>query len=212
MKICILAGGPSFLVPASLPVGENIMWLGVDRGVRELRQRGIEANYLFGDFDSLTEEEKQWQDQSNVFSFSPEKAKTDLELALDWAFDRDPSSIEIYGATGGRLDHEWANLQLLRKGSEKAIETIIIDRQNRITAKPPGHHVMVKEADFPYVSFLPYNKSINGLTLEGFKYCLDHADIEAGSTLTVSNELIGESGTYSFESGIVLVIRSRDHS
>lgn len=213
MVIRILAGGPSFLVPESLPVENDSIWVGVDRGISGLLHRNIEPEYLFGDFDSVSEEDKKdLERRSNVFSFPPEKAKTDLELAIDWAVEQHPEKVEIFGATGGRLDHEWANLQLLAKGLACGVETVMIDRQNWMRASAPGCYEIVKDEAFPYVSFLPLNQSIKGLTLKGFKYPLDDEYVQAGSTLTVSNELIEESGTYSFESGIVLVIRSRDHS
>ncbi len=45
--------------------------------------------------------------------FKPEKDETDMELALNWAIDQKPEMIRIFGATGGRLDHMFANIQLL---------------------------------------------------------------------------------------------------
>ena len=45
--------------------------------------------------------------------FKPEKNETDMELALNWAVEQKPDLIRIFGATGGRLDHLFANVQLL---------------------------------------------------------------------------------------------------
>ena len=50
----------------------------------------------------------------------------------------------------------------------------------------------------------------HGMSLEGFKYPLDGKGIRLGSTLCISNELISDIGTYSFTSGILMVIRSND--
>ncbi|HET7657803.1 MAG TPA: thiamine diphosphokinase, partial [Bacillales bacterium] len=119
--------------------------------------------------------------------------------------------VSVYGATGGRLDHEWVNFQLLKKGIGTNVKVVLEDRQNVLTASGPGRYELKQIERFPYVSFLPLHESINGLTLEGFKYPLQEAEVKAGSTLTVSNELIGETGTYSLSSGIVLVVRTRDY-
>ncbi|HET7579609.1 MAG TPA: thiamine diphosphokinase [Bacillales bacterium] len=209
MNIHILAGGPVSLVPDFNE--KKGLWVGVDRGVYELMQYGIQPDYAFGDFDSFPENEKSaLENQSEVFVYPPEKDQTDLELAVDWALQQQPETLDIYGATGGRLDHEWANIQLLKKGLGTKTEMAIVDVQNRMILRSPGHYEIRKAQEYPYVSFLPLAESIKGLTLEGFKYPLDHMDIQADSTLTVSNELIAESGTYSFDSGIVLVIRSCD--
>ncbi|HEX7064953.1 MAG TPA: thiamine diphosphokinase [Bacillales bacterium] len=213
MEIRILAGGPVSLVPELRPNRKNVMWVGVDRGMYELIRRGIQPGYGFGDFDSLSEDELQKiQRESKLFTFPAEKDKTDLELAVDWAVRQRPKSISLFGVTGGRLDHEWVNIRLLKKSLEAGIEMAIIDRQNEIIARKPGCYRINRDSDYPYLSFLPFGESIKGLSLEGFKYSLSNADVDAASTLTVSNELIEKSGTYSFTDGIVLVIRSRDYS
>ena len=36
-----------------------------------------------------------------------------MEHALNWAIEQKPEMIRIFGATGGRLDHIFANMQLL---------------------------------------------------------------------------------------------------
>lgn len=213
MKISILAGGPVSLLPDISRTGNDQIWVGVDWGVQGLFELGIQPDYAFGDFDSLADFEKRpWPNEMTTFTFESEKDETDLELALDWALSMKPEIIEIYGATGGRLDHEWTNLQLLQKGIGTSTNLAIIDKSNWITVKGRGLHQIKKCKTLPYVSFFPLFESIKGFTLEGFKYSLSNAELKSGSTLTVSNELIDETGTYSLVSGIVLVIRSKDES
>ena len=47
--------------------------------------------------------------------YKPEKDETDMELAFNWAVEQKPNNYSIFGATGGRLDHLFANVQLLLK-------------------------------------------------------------------------------------------------
>ena len=93
------------------------IWVGVDHGVLVLLEHDIMPNLALGDFDSVTSEElKMIQEKlPEVSLFPAEKDETDLELAIDWAIRQKPSNIYIFGATGGRMDHFLANIQLLQK-------------------------------------------------------------------------------------------------
>ena len=68
-----------------------------------------------------------------------EKDQTDLEIAINWALGQKPALIRIFGATGGRLDHGLANIQMLLKGLEVEIEMCIVDNKNEITVKKWVH-------------------------------------------------------------------------
>ena len=96
---------------------EKVVWAAVDRGVYRLLKRGIIPVVAFGDYDSVTEEELAWMgQQTNDLHIVPrEKDQTDLEIAINWALEQKPALIRIFGATGGRLDHGLANIQMLLK-------------------------------------------------------------------------------------------------
>jgi thiamine pyrophosphokinase len=211
MWIHIVGGGPSEQLP-SLPEydGKQVRWLGVDRGTKTLLEAGIRPVKAFGDFDSLTEEEiVSLQKTLNDMDIWPaEKDKTDMEIALDWAVEQGADKIRIFGATGGRLDHLFGNVQLLIKYADRDIE--IIDRQNVLTVHLPGAYTVSYDERYHYVSYIPISRDIKGLTLKGFKYPLTNCHIFRGSTLCISNELIQSSGTFSFSEGILMMIRSSD--
>lgn len=119
--------------------------------------------------------------------------------------------ILIFGATGSRLDHVMANLELLLLGKELGIPISIMDANNYISLAPSGT-VIKRRAQFgKYVSFFPLGGSVRGLTLEGFKYPLEKHYLTAlDCGLTVSNEIAGESAKVTFESGDLMMIQSRD--
>ncbi|KEK25787.1 thiamine diphosphokinase [Bacillus gaemokensis] len=213
MIIHILAGGPvEYCADFSRYESEEVIWVAVDRGVYRLLQRGIVPTVAFGDYDSVTAEELAWmQEQTNELHIVPrEKDQTDLEIAIHWALEQNPNIIRIFGATGGRLDHGLANIQMLLKGLEERAEMYIIDNKNEIAVKKVGTYIIEENKKFPYVSFVPVTEVVTGITLYGFKYPLTNKTIEWGSTLCISNELIMEKGTFSFTSGILMVIRSTD--
>lgn len=215
MKINLVAGGPFTLIPDLQAFdGRDVEWVGIDRGVFYLLNAGIKPAMAFGDFDSVSEEEMAEieMEVEHLKKFKPEKDETDMELALNWAIAQNPDSIMIFGATGGRLDHLMANVQLLTKplNQDIDIQTEIIDKNNILFIKKPGTYNVEKIADFKYISFLPVTPEILGMTLENFKYPLNDCHIPMGSTLCISNELIRGHGTFSFSEGILLVVRSRD--
>jgi thiamine pyrophosphokinase len=215
MIIHILAGGPAVYLPDLHGYnGENVVWVGVDRGVISLLSNGIKPDYAFGDFDSVSQTEVLTieKELQHINKYLPEKDETDLELALDWALKQCPNEIRIFGATGGRVDHFLANIQLLYKGLASSLdcEISIIDQKNIVFLKSPGTYNLVNLPDKPYVSFLPFTPTIEKLNLNGFKYSLIDRNISFGSTLCISNELISDYGTYSFLDGILIVIRSHD--
>lgn len=215
MIINILAGGPVRYLPNlhHYDVSDSI-WVGVDRGVFTLLSMGIKPTYAFGDFDSVSKEELEIVEGEihHLHKFAPEKDETDLELALKWAMTQSAEKINIFGATGGRLDHFFANVQLLSQAfsAMRNSEISIIDHKNIIFLKGSGTYTLPKLDNKKYISFLPFTSTVEKLTLLGFKYSLIDRNISIGSTLCISNELISNYGTYSFSDGILIVVRSQD--
>jgi len=60
MKISIVAGGPEHLIPELKPydLQRNHIWIGVDRGTLFLFKNGIFPQHAFGDFDSVSDDER----------------------------------------------------------------------------------------------------------------------------------------------------------
>ncbi|MFD1357494.1 thiamine diphosphokinase [Fictibacillus halophilus] len=214
MKIRIVAGGPDHLIPElkNYDTSSGDLWVGVDRGTFILLQKGIKPAYAFGDFDSVSAAEKDNILKSDIIlnQYQSEKDFTDMELALQWAMDQKPEEILLFGATGGRLDHEIMNIQLLYRTISSNADVKVIDIKNEISLKLPGKYTIEREGHYSYISFLAFQEEVKGITLKGFKYPLVKASLKMGSSLCISNELVNKSGTYSFDSGIILMVKSHD--
>lgn len=213
--IHIVAGGPRNLIPdLSLFIDHADLWAGVDLGVRTIIQAGITPDIAVGDFDSVSEEE--WHQIEKkvpaIHKYRPEKDETDMELALKWAVGQAPKKIVIFGATGGRLDHFLANAFLAAgyKQNYPDITFELIDANNTISVWLPGSYSLERDPMKKYISFIPVFNHVTGLTLTGFKYPLNDHTVPPGSSLCISNELIQQTGHFSFENGILMMIRSMD--
>lgn len=191
---------------------DHTIWVGVDKGTVTLLDAGIIPDEAFGDFDSITEQERRQIEKAapTLHVYQAEKDQTDLDLALDWALEKQPDVIQIFGITGGRADHFLGNIQLLYRGVKTNSKMKLIDKQNDIQMFSPGEYSLLIDQNKRYISFIPFTEEVDELTLIGFKYPLNKCHITLGSTLCISNELIHSRGTFSFAKGILIMIRSTD--
>jgi thiamine pyrophosphokinase len=142
----------------------------------------------------------------------PEKDQSDTELALDAALARDPAEIRLTGALGGpRIEHAIANLLLLADsrfdGRDVAIERGASTIRRIGTQHGPGSlEILGRAGDF--VSLLPLDAEVVGISTEGLRYPLTDATLTVGPTRGLSNELLGDHGAVRSERGRLLVIHT----
>ncbi|QMU07757.1 thiamine diphosphokinase [Levilactobacillus suantsaii] len=208
----LLVGGPKANWPADLTQIPGT-WIGVDRGTLRLIEHHIQPVAAIGDFDSLqpTELQQVRRNVKDVRSAQAEKDFTDTQMAVMVAFrDYHADRVDIYGATGGRLDHFLANLFLVLEPQYKTYASRIrlIDKQNTISYFLPGQYTIHKEADKQYLAFIPLTP-IDHLSLTDEKYELHDEPIPYAISFA-SNEFVGETGSFQFDTGLLCVIQSCD--
>ena len=211
--VAIVGNGPAELLADLKSFGPYVdKWIGADLGAYRIVSAGLPLTYALGDFDSGNDEEnaviRKYAEQ--LEKYPSEKDETDMEIAISKAISLKPERLFLFGVTGGRLDHEIINVQQLFLLKERGISGIIADRSNILEMAYPGIHEVEEDVDYPYISFLPFSGEVRGITLEGFHYPLEKKDIGWGSTLCISNRLLSKTGTFSFEKGILLIVKSRD--
>ena len=200
MKINLLCGD-RHLPPHIFSKLSTEPWGGIDRGTLILSEHSIVPVFSVGDFDSVNDEEREILKKTlNIHPVKAEKDDTDLALGVEQAIQKGYTEIDIYGATGGRLDHFMGTLQILFKSDYIKNEIMLLNT---------GTHQLHKSDKYQYVSFIPVNGEVI-LSLSGFKYNLNHQHLEIGSTLTISNEVNRSMAIIEVEKGQVLQMRSRD--
>ena len=212
---------------------ENIRLIAADRGLEFFLDYLILPDVVIGDFDSLSEDGKNFLEMQNedipyggmlewklqkgegkvveVVRLRPEKDDSDTQSAMNYAIQNGAKEIVILGVTGNRVDHLMANFGLLILAQKQGAEVALADRYNYMKLIPSGTILKKAEQFGKYVSFFPLGGDVTGLTLEGFKYPLDKYHLTtADSGLTVSNEISEEYAKVTYESGTLLMIMARD--
>lgn len=210
-KVNLLLGGTG----ANLPDLSKVEgpWIGVDHGTITLLSLGITPLISVGDFDSLSASERQQMEAqvADIRYSNPIKDYTDSQMGLQIALqDLAATRVDLYGATGGRLDHELINIFLpLDLKSVTDIDKIhLIDRQNVIDYFGPGSYELQHIAAMKYLGFFNLTP-VKQLAIADAKYPLAPTDFKRPVCLA-SNEFIHSMVNFSFQSGIMAAIQSRD--
>ena len=197
MPTCFLVGAaPEAGAAPRVSPGDFVV--AADGGLSHLRHWGVQPDLVIGDFDSL---------QGDLPGGVPcvicpaEKDSTDMELALEEGLRRGFRRFEFLGASGGRPDHTFANVQLLVKSARLGATAILHMDGWRCTALCGPSELKLKGKGI--VSILAYGDCAKNVSITGLKYPLAGEDLDGAIPRGVSNELDGE-GHISLEEGILL--------
>ncbi len=187
--------------------------IGVDKGMELLYWNGIVPSYIVGDFDSVDQKiANYYRDETSVpiREYNPVKDASDTEIAVRLAMTLGCSELIILGATGGRIDHLWANVQTLTIPFRAGIDAKILDPRNRIRLIGGKTVLKKSEAYGPYFSLFPLGNEVYGFNIEGAKYPLRNHTLTPYDSLCVSNQIAGDEVTIDFSAGTVILMETRD--
>ena len=214
-KAIIISGGEleEGFVEKVLSENEGASIVGVDKGVEYLYHHQIKPNYIVGDFDSIAPEIiKYYKTETNVAvrEYNPIKDESDTEMAIRIAITIGSTEIYILGATGGRIDHLWANIQSLSIACKFNVRAYILDPQNRIFVTDKPCQLKKSEAYGKYLSVFSLSGDIFDFNMKGTKWPLEHHVLKPTDSLTVSNRFEDEIVEIDFIGGTIVVMETRD--
>lgn len=187
--------------------------IGVDRGVEFLYKNNIIPSYIVGDFDSLPEEivdYYRYETKVPIREYNPVKDASDTEIAVRLGMTLGCSKLVILGATGGRIDHLWANVQTLMIPFKAGVEAIILDSQNRIRLIGGETHLKKEEAYGKYFSVFPLGQEVHEFSITGAKYPLHEHTLTPYDSLCVSNQIAEDEAVIDFTTGTVILMETKD--
>ena len=178
--------------------------IAADGGMRHAQALGVTPELWVGDFDSAPDAMlDQWQGIERQ-PYPRAKNATDGEIAVDTALARGATSLVIAGALGGeRTDHAVMHLLLALSLTERGVPTLLTTGEEEAQALLGGT-LQIELPKGALFSILPFS-ALSGLTIEGARYPLDSAEIDSGSSRTVSNVAEGPV-TITLQSGRAMVI------
>ena len=179
--------------------------IGVDHGASVIAQANLRMKAAIGDFDSVNEAELKVIEEytDTLVKMKPQKDETDTEEAIKYAIGQGYEEIEIYGALGGRIDHEMANMYLLM---HRRYPIYFTNDTNRVRVLKQGQYKVNNE--YTYLSFLALEESC--ISVNGVAYPMNHCIITLKDIFSISNEITAEVCDIVIHYGRVLMMETRD--
>ena len=202
---CIVVGAGD-LTMGEISVGEEDYVIAVDGGLSYCGILGVEPNKIIGDFDSVSEQEReairtlQEQLPELVMQLSPEKDDTDMLAALKWGLHLGYTDFRIYAGTGGRFDHTLANIQCLLYLKNRGAVGYLVDGTGMVLVLQ-NEAVHFQKSLEGYLSLFSLGKEAKGVTIRGMKYPLEGYTLTNDYPIGISNEFIGEESSIEVEDG-----------
>ncbi len=183
--------------------------LAADAGVRLAQRLGVQPAAVIADFDSADlEAAAAMPAAETVVRLPVHKDMTDTAAAVGYGRQQGYRDFLLLGGTGGRLDHEYANLLLLVQLAQQGCRAMLADDRNRIQAvcrSPVTPELMPGWS----LSLFAFGGAVEDLSITGAEYTLDNYRLLPADPLCVSNTAL-EGCTVRFTSGTLLLYRSRD--
>lgn len=212
---CLVIGAGDLTIGEIKREKEDLV-LAVDGGFSYCGILGLEPDYLIGDFDSVSQEERQAihtlkeQIPDRIIELYPEKDDTDMLASLRLGLGLGYRTFYIYGGTGGRLEHTLANIQCLLYLKEQEAVGYIMDGDGMIFVMK-DESVQFQKSMRGMLSLFSLGREAKGVTIKGLKYPLEDYTLSNSFPIGISNEFIGEEGTVSVRDGeLVCLLRYMD--
>lgn len=208
-SIAIVANGEFIFdqdVAAALRHAEMI--IAADNGGAYCLKQGILPDVLIGDFDSLPPHLLQELTiaETVIIEYPKEKNATDLELALDYAFQHAATEITVLGGLGNRWDMSLSTLFLLSAPKYAHILLTILTHEQRLIFVNPLMPLQLTGQIDDIVSLLPLTPAVHGIETEHLYYPLSKESLYASSSRGISNRLTNNKAKVTVAEGVLLCV------
>ena len=189
--------------------------IGVDSGLAFLYRNQVEPTHIVGDFDSVDPEVIAYYKNKTdipIREFNPVKDATDTEIGVRLALELGADVLYLFGATGTRLDHVLANIQMLKIALDAGVKAYLVDECNRISLWNEEVTLSKEESFGTYFSIFPFGDSVEKVSITGAKYPLNEYHLTNRESRCVSNEVAEEEVHITFSDGILILMETRDRN
>lgn len=169
-----------------------------DGAINYLTQRGIQADIISGDFDSINIPKLPYPHE--IIS-TPDQNFTDFEKALSILLERGVSTVHVYGASGKQQDHFLGNLTAAYR---------FFDRMTILMFDDYGYYFFADKTlelsgyKNRTISLYPFPIAERVQT-KGLKYPLNREDLDMHKRIGTRNQAIENNVKITYEKGALLV-------
>ena len=194
MKALIVGNRP--LRSEIIELAKDKLVVAADAGADRLLKYNIIPDIVIGDLDSISNKASTKLEEWIVSNKNIQK--TDLEKAVDYAFEKGATKIQIVGWSGGRIDHTLAALGLAFNP-----KISLIDEQFTVETVIESKTIRGSESTLFSLMAMPEAR----VSVTGARWELQHEKLKMGGR-GIHNE-IGSSGEVNIDchSGNLLVIQ-----
>ncbi len=185
MKSCYIVAAGDFYGEGFAPDTGDII-IAADGGLRHLERLGVSPTLVVGDFDSYGEVPTGLGESVKIEKAPPEKDDTDTVLCVRRAFDLGCKRINIFGGTGGRFDHSFANVQTLSYILSNGGEGYLFDDGSVMTVAES--EILSFEGCEGTFSVFALTAESESISIRGAKYEIENYKLRGDMPLGVSNE------------------------
>ena len=207
-RCVILSAGPVSDVSAlrELLRADDVL-IAADGGFRLAQSLGVIPMAVVADFDSSAQ--PSLPNEVEIVRLPVRKDCTDTAAAVAYARDKGYTDFLLLGCVGGRLDHQYAAMQLLVQLAEAGCRAEMADGDNRICAVVRSPYIAEPMIGWS-LSLFAFGGAVRGLSIRGASYELNDYDLQPADPLCVSNSAESSPCEITFTDGTLLVFRAKD--
>lgn len=206
MSRCVIICASPYNQPKFIrnSINSNDYIICADGGFDTALKAGIIPHLIIGDFDS-----SKIVDNHNCKKvvLPTEKDDTDSVYCVRYAINHGYSEFLILGATGGRVDHMYANFSILKYICNQGCQGVVKDELTDIYYTETTLTINEKGKT---VSVLPFGCENAVVTLKGFKYPAKMLSMQSDFPIGISNIALENTSTITVHNGGVLVMINKE--
>jgi thiamine pyrophosphokinase len=177
--------------------------LAADGGANQLGRVGLRPAAVIGDLDSIRSGIRAWVGENRLVH-RPDQNRTDLDKALEYAFDElGLESLVVLGAVGGRVDHAVANLGLLARRALGDDLVFLAPDLRVVAVRGEAALEAVPGETWSFVAFDPAVR----VDLDGVRWPVVSAPCDLPGRPSVSNRAAADAIIIRATGGAVVAIR-----
>lgn len=203
MRCVIIAGSPCYDIDFIKDyVKENDYVICADKGALYAYQAKITPNLVVSDFDSYS---KKVFEKCDTVALAVHKDDTDTFHSVNTALEKGYKNIDILCGLGGRTDHTYANISILKYIFQNGGTGMLVSKEEKIMLLTKGKYCFNDLLGKTF-SLFPFGCESVCVSYKGAEYPLSNYRIKSEIPLGISNVFISQKSEIEIYDGIAIFI------